>query len=81
LAAQGFVRRSSTTKQGPPVVEEIESSLEGSSIKRPETTTPTPVSPVPGSEQASTENSLLHQNKHLPLDLFLKEMSLPNTAL
>jgi len=40
LAAQGFTRRSSTTKQGPPVVEEIESTPEGSPIKRLETTTP-----------------------------------------
>jgi len=53
LAAQGFIRRSSTTKQGPSVVEEIDSSPEGSPIKTPETTT----SPVLGSEQASTETS------------------------
>jgi len=39
LAAQGFVRRSSTTQKGPPVVEEIESSSEGSPIKNPETPT------------------------------------------
>jgi len=44
LAAQEFTRRSSTTKQGPSVVEEIESSLEGSPIKRPETTAPTQAS-------------------------------------
>jgi len=81
LASQGFSRRSSTTKQGPPVVEEIESSSEGSPIKRPETATPTQVSPVPGSEQASIEISPLHQNKHLLLDLFLKGRPLPNTTL
>ena len=34
LAAQGFMR-SSTTKQGPPVIEEILSSSEGSPIKTP----------------------------------------------
>ena len=37
------------------MVEEIESSPEGSPIKRPETATPTQASLVPGSEQASTE--------------------------
>ena len=37
LATQGFVRRSSSTKQGPSVIEEIESSPEGSPIKNPET--------------------------------------------
>jgi len=57
LAAQGFTRRSNTTKQGLLVVEEIESSPEGSPIKRPETTTPTPALPIPSSEQASTETS------------------------
>jgi len=57
LAAQGFTTRSSITKQGPPVVEEIESSPEGSPIKRSETTTPTQASPIPSSEQASTETS------------------------
>jgi len=35
LAAQGFVRRSSFTKQGPSVIEELESSPEGSPIKNP----------------------------------------------
>jgi len=43
LVVQGFTRRSSTTKQGPPVVEE--------------TTTPTQASPVPGSEQASNKTN------------------------
>jgi len=57
LPTQGFTRRSSTNKQGAPVVEEIESSPEGSPIKRPETTTPTQALPVLGSEQASTETS------------------------
>jgi len=37
------------------MVEEIESSPKGSPIKRPETTTPTQASPVPGSEPTSTE--------------------------
>jgi len=57
LAAQGFTRRSTTTKQGPPVVEEIESSPEGSPIKSPETPTQPQAPPVSGSEQVSTETS------------------------
>jgi len=46
LAGQGFVRRSSTTKQGPPVIEEIESSPEGSPIKNLETPAAPQDSPV-----------------------------------
>jgi len=57
LAAQGFTRRSSTTKQGPQVVEEIESPPEGSPIKSPQTPTHPQASPVLGSEHASTETS------------------------
>jgi len=57
LTAQGFVRGSSTIKQGPPVIEEIESSPEGSPIKNPETPAVPQDSPVPESEQASTETS------------------------
>jgi len=72
---------SSATKQWPPVIQEIESSPEGSPTKRSETATSKQASPVPGSEQASTEISPLHQSKHLPLDLFLNKTSLPNTAL
>jgi len=59
LAAQGFVRRSSTTKQGPSVIEEIESSPEGSPIKNPETPAAPQDSPVLDSEQESTETSPL----------------------
>ena len=59
LAAQGFVRRSSTAKQGPPVVEEIESSPEGSPIKNLKTPTQPQDSPVLESEQASTETNPL----------------------
>jgi len=55
LTAQGFVRRSSSTKQGPSVIEEIVSSSERSLTKNPEPH----VSPVHGSEQASTETSPL----------------------
>jgi len=50
LAAQGFVRRSSSTKQGPPVIEEIVSSSEGSPTKNPETPIKSHVSPVLTSE-------------------------------
>jgi len=50
LGAQRFVRRSSTTKQGPPVVEEIESSPEGSPIKNPETPAQPQDSPILESE-------------------------------
>jgi len=57
LAAQGFVRRSSTTKQGLPMVEEIKSSPEGSPFKNPETPAQPQASPIPESEQASTETS------------------------
>jgi len=58
LAAQGFVR-SSTTKQGPPAIEDNESSPEGSPIKDLETPAASDVSPVLESEQASTETSPL----------------------
>jgi len=57
FAAQGFSRKSSTTKQGPPVIEEIKSPPEDSPIKRSEITTPTQASPVPSSEQASIETN------------------------
>ena len=57
LAAQGFVRRSSSTKQVALVIEEIVSSSEGSPIKSPETPTVPQDSPVLESEQASTETS------------------------
>ena len=59
LATQRFVRRSSTTKQGPLVIEEIESLLEGSPIKNPETLAQPQNSPILESEQASTETSPL----------------------
>jgi len=70
LAAQGFVRRSSSTKQGAPVIEEIVSSSEGSPIKSPETPAVPQDSPVLESEQASTETS---PKNHLPHGLLLKE--------
>jgi len=57
LAAQGFVRRSSSTKQRPLVIKEIVSSSEGSPIKNPETPAAPLVLPVLESEQASTETS------------------------
>jgi len=50
LAAQGFVRSSSSTKQEPPVIEEIVSSSEGSPTKNQETPTEPHVSPVLTSE-------------------------------
>ena len=56
LAAQGFVR-SSSIKQGPPVIEEILSSSKGSPIRDSEIPAAPAVSPVLGSEQASTETS------------------------
>ena len=56
LAAQGVVR-TSTTKQGPPVIEEILSSSEGSPIKTLETAAAPQESPILESEHASTENS------------------------
>jgi len=56
LAAQGVVR-SSSTNQGPPVIEEILSSSEGSPVKNPEPPAVSQESPVLESEQASTENS------------------------
>jgi len=46
LATQGFVRRSSTIKQGPLVIEETESSPKGSPIKNPETPAQPQDSPV-----------------------------------
>ena len=46
-------------KQDPPVIAEIESTPEGSSIKDPETPTTPQKSPVLESEQASTETSPL----------------------
>jgi len=58
LAAQGFVR-SSTTKQGPPVIEKMESSLEGSPIKNKEIPAAPQDSPVLESEQTSTKASPL----------------------
>jgi len=57
LAAQGFSARSSVTKQGPLVTEEIESLPEGSPTKRSETATSKQALSVPGSKQASTETS------------------------
>ena len=57
LAAEGIVRRSSSTKQGPPVIEEIESSPKGSPIKSPETPVVPQDSPVLASEQAFSETS------------------------
>ena len=66
LAAQGVVR-SSTTNQGPPVIEEILSSSEGSPVKTSETAAVPQESLVLESEQASTETSL---SKHPPLGLF-----------
>jgi len=56
LAAQGFVRNS-TTKQGPPVIEELLSSLGGSPIKIPKTPAVPHDSPILKSEQASTETN------------------------
>jgi len=76
LIAQGFVR-SSSTKQGPPVIEEILSSSEGSPIKDPETPAAPVVSPVLSGEQASTETS----PKHPPHGLFLRERLKPHQAL
>jgi len=76
LAAQGFIRRSSYTKQGPLVIEEIVSSSEGSLIRNPETPTATLVSPVLESEQASTETSPL--SKQTPTSrLVLKRKATP----
>jgi len=49
--------RSSTTNQGPPVIERILSSSEGSPIKTLETAATPQESPILESEQASTENS------------------------
>jgi len=49
--------RSNSTKQGPPVIEEILSSSEKSPIKTPESAAVPQASPVRESEQASTENS------------------------
>jgi len=80
LAAQGFVRRSSTTKQGPPMIKEIESSPEGSPIKNPETPAQPQDSPIFESEQASTETSPLSKQTP-PHDLFLNERPPPNKAL
>ena len=56
LAPQGFVR-SSTSKQGPPVIEEILSSSKGSPIKTPEPQAVPQDSHIRENEQASTENS------------------------
>jgi len=50
LAAQGVVRKGSSTKQGPPVIEKILSSSEGSPIKDPETPVAPAASPGLGSE-------------------------------
>jgi len=55
LAAQGI--RSGSINQGPPVIEEIPSSSEGSPAPTPAPATEPLESPVLGSEQASTENS------------------------
>jgi len=66
LAAQGFVRRSSATNQGPLVIEEIESSLEGSPVKNPETPAAAQDSPVLKSEQASTETNPLSKQTPAP---------------
>jgi len=57
LAAQGVFRKTSATKQGPLVIEEIESSPEGSPTKGLETAASKQPLPVPGSEQASTKSS------------------------
>ena len=59
LATQEFARGSSSTKQGPPVIEEIKSSPEGFPIKNPETPASSQGSPVLESEQASTETNPL----------------------
>ena len=48
---------SSSVNQGPPVIEEILSSSEGSPVKGPDPAAGPLESPVLGSEQASTENS------------------------
>ena len=55
LAAQGI--RSSSTKQGPPVIEEIPSSSEGSPVRDPAPAEEHPESPVRASEQGSTKTS------------------------
>jgi len=73
LAAQGFVRRSSSTKHGPPVIEEIVSSSKGSPIKNPETPAAPHVSPVLESEQASTETSALSKQTHTSWPIFKRK--------
>ena len=80
LAAQGFVRRSSTAKQGPPVVEEIESSPEGSPIKNLKTPTQPQDSLVLESEQASTETNPLFKQTPTTRPV-LKRKAIPNKAL
>ena len=80
LATQGFVTRSSSTKWGTPVIEEIVSSSKGSPTKNPETPAEPHVSHVLGSEQASTETSPLSKQT-LPQALFLYARSLSNKAL
>jgi len=81
LATQGFSRRSSATKQGPLVIEEIKSSPKGSLTKRSETMTSKQALPIPGSEQASTETSPPTSLEHRSLDLVLKERPHLNRAL
>jgi len=56
FAAQDFPRKTSTSKQEPPVIEEIVSSPKGSPTKGSEIAAPKQASPVVGSEQASTES-------------------------
>jgi len=50
LAAQGLSRKTSASKQGPLVIEDIVSSPEGSPTKGSETATPKQASPIVGSE-------------------------------
>ena len=65
LAAQGI--RSTSISQGPPVIEEIPSSSEGSPAPTPAPAEEHLVSPVRGSEQASTENSPHQSPAHKPV--------------
>ena len=80
LAAQGFAKRSSSIKQGPPVIEEIESSQEGSPINNPKTPASSQTSPVLKSEQGSTETIPL--SKQTPSSRpILKRKPAPNKVL
>jgi len=77
LAAQGI--RSSSINQGPPVIEEIPSSSEGSPAPTPAPATEPLESHVLGSEQASTENSP-HQTPALKPVLKRKAEEQPSPA-